>query len=253
MLVLLTRALDESRRTAAHLARQGHEAVLSPVIETVPTGAVWPAGVIDRVIATSARAFELFSSTPDWPLPEACRLIPLLLVGQRTWDAARERGFGGPALIAPDAKTLAAKIEVCFSPGQRLVYLAGRDRSTDLENKLAELGHTVELVEVYAAQPADSLTEEALALSRTGKIGAVLHYSRRSTEIYLSLARNAGLDLSWVNHVCISQNAAAPLLAAVIHEVLVAKAPNEEAMFAIVNALAGLPETPLGQSKKLDS
>jgi hypothetical protein len=51
--------------------------------------------------------------------------------------------------------------------------------------------------------------------------------------------------------VCISPSAAAPLLEAEINEVLVAKAPNEEAMLGIVNALAGLPETPLGQSYDL--
>jgi len=253
MRILLTRAIDESRKSAAGLARQGHDAIFSPAIELVPTGALWPTGVIDRVIATSARAFELFSSLRDWPLPEACRLIPLLLVGERTRDAARERGFGGPALVAQDAETLAAKIELCCSSRQRLVYLAGRDRGPELESKLAEFGHAVELVEVYAAQPAETLTEEALVLSRTGKIAAVLHYSRRSAEIYLGLARDAGLDLSRVNHVCISRNAAAPLLAAGIHEVVVAKAPNEQAMFAIVNALAGLPEPPFGQTQKLDA
>ncbi len=253
MLILLTRAIDESLRTAARLSCKGHEVVLSPVIEMVPTGALWPTGVVDCVIATSARAFELLSSARDWPSPEVCRLIPLLLVGERTAEAARERGFAGSALIAPNSKALAAKIEFRFSARQRIVYLAGRDRSPDLENKLAELGHSLELVEVYAAQPAQFMTTDALALSEAGKIAAVLHYSRRSTEIYLKLARNAGFDLSRVNHVCISPNAAAPLLAAGIHEVLVAKTPNEQAMFAIVNALAGLPETPFGQTRKLDS
>jgi uroporphyrinogen-III synthase len=253
MLILVTRALDESQRTAASLAREGHDSVVSPVTEMVPTGAVWPAGVIDGVIATSAHAFELFSCAPDWPLPEARRLIRLLLVGGRTLDAARERGFAGTALTAPDATALGTKIELHFSSPRRLVYLAGRDRNPGLENKLTDLGHAIELVEVYAAQPADSLTEDALALAGQGKVGAVLHYSRRSAEIYLRLARNAGLDLSRVNHVCISHNAAAPLLAAGIHEVLVAKASNEQAMFGLVNALAGLPETPLGQAEKLDS
>lgn len=99
MLILLTRALEESKRTAASLAREGHEAVLSPVLEMVPTGGIWPAGVIDGVIATSARAFELLSAPEDWPLPEARRLLPLFLVGERTQEAARERSFEGPALI----------------------------------------------------------------------------------------------------------------------------------------------------------
>jgi uroporphyrinogen-III synthase len=250
MLVLLTRALEESKRTSAALAHEGHEAVLSPVLEMEPTGAIWPGGVIDGVIATSARAFELFSEAPDWPLPEARRLLPLLLVGERTLDAAHERGFEGPALIAPDAKTLAADISTRFAGPSHLVYLAGRDRKPELEKSLIEAGHTIELVEVYAAQPAESLSEAAMALAETGEIGAVLHYSRRSTEIFLGLARNAGFDFSRLNHVCISHDAAAPLLDAGIHGVLIAKTPDEQAMFAIVNALAGLPELPLGQGKE---
>jgi uroporphyrinogen-III synthase len=253
MLVLLTRALEESKRTAALLASQGHEAVLSPVLEMVPTGAMWPPGVVDGLIATSARAFELLSAEPEWPLPEARRLLPLLLVGERTHEAARERGFDGPALIAQNAKTLAAELEMRFANPCRFVYLAGRERKAGLEKSLAKAGHTVELVEVYAAQPAEFLTEEALIRAQKGEIGAVLHYSRRSADIFLRVARNAGLNLSRINHVCISQDAAAPLLAAGIHEVLVAKAPEEQAMFAIINALAGLPETPLHQDEGLGS
>jgi uroporphyrinogen-III synthase len=180
-------------------------------------------------------------------LPEARRLLPLFLVGERTQEAARERSFEGPALIAPDAKTLAAdicarrKVPGCF------VYLAGRDRKPDLEESLTTAGHRIEPVEVYAAQPADSLSDTAMDLAPSGKIGAVLHYSRRSTEIFLRLARNAALDLKRLNHVCISHDAAAPLLDAKIHEVLIAKTPDEQAMFAILKALAGLPQLSFGQ------
>jgi uroporphyrinogen-III synthase len=245
MLVLLTRALEEAKRTAVRLAEQGHETVLSPVLDMVPTGAPWPAGAADGVIAASARAFELLSAEPEWPLPEARRLLPLFLVGARTHAAARERGFEGLALIAPDASALAAGLEARFVEPCRFIYLAGRDRKQGLESALANAGHTVDLVEVYAAQPAESLSEEALSRAGRGEIGAVLHYSRRSASIFLGVARNAGLDLSRVNHVCISHDAAAPILAAGIHEVLVAKAPEEQAMLAIVNALAGLPHTPL--------
>jgi uroporphyrinogen-III synthase len=251
MLVLLTRAVEESRRTAALLAREGHGTLLSPVLEMMPTGAMWPSGVVDGIVAASARAFELLSATPEWPLPEARRLLRLLLVGERTREAACERGFDGQAIIAPDAKALAAQIDLHFAAPCRLVYLAGRDRSPDLESKLADTGHIVELVEVYAAQPAESLTDEALTLASTGKIGAVLHYSQRSADIFLGLARKAELDLSRVNHVCISRKAAVPLLAAGIHEVLVAKSPDEQAMFGIVNALAGLREAPLGSDERL--
>lgn len=251
MLILLTRALDEAKRTAASLAREGHEAILSPVLEMVPTGAIWPAGVIDGAMATSARAFELFSAAADWPLPEARRLLPLFLVGERTREAARERGFEGPALIAPDAQSLAADICSRRAAPCHLLYLAGRDRKPDLEESLNGAGYAVEPIEVYAAQPAESLTDAALDLAGSREIGAVFHYSRRSTEIFLRLVRSAAIDLSRVNHVCISHDAGAPLLDAGIHEVLIAKTPDEKAMFSIINTLAGLPELSFGQDKEL--
>ena len=100
------------------------------------------------------------------------------------------------------------------------------------------------------AQPAEALSDAALALAKRGEIGAVLHYSRRSTEIFLGLAGGAGFDLSRVDHLCISHDAAAALLDAGLHGVLIAKTPDEQAMFALVNALAGLPKLPLGQGEE---
>jgi uroporphyrinogen-III synthase len=240
MLVLLTRAADEGMRAATKLGASGHTALLSPVLEMVPTGAQWPAGVFDAVLATSAQSFELFSDLPDWPLPEARRLVPLHLVGERTCEAARERGFDGPATIAPDAKALAATVASTFAPSARLVYLAGRDRKPDLERKLVAAGQTVEVVEVYAAQAAEVLSDAAIAGLESGKIGAVLHYSRRSAEIFLDLARRAGLEVRALHHVAISQDTAAPLWESRCTDVHVAETPNEQAMIAAVNALAGL-------------
>lgn len=240
MLVLLTRAADEATRSATKLEASGHAALLSPVLEMVPTGAQWPSGVIDAVLATSAQAFELFSETPNWPLPEARRLMPLFLVGERTHEAALERGFEGPASIAPDAKALGAEVAASLRPAAQLVYLAGRDRKPDLEQVLAAAGHRVELVEVYAAQAADALSERAIVALQSGEVGAVLHYSRRSTEIFLALARSAGLDIRNHTHVAISQDAAVPLWDGRCTEVHVAEKPNEQAMIAALNALASL-------------
>lgn len=243
MLVLLTRAVDEGTRTAIKLSANGHRAILSPVLDMVPTGAEWPRGVIGGVLATSAQAFELFSDAPDWPLPEARRLLPLFLVGARTHDAARERGFEGPALIAPDAKELAASAVASVDASRRLLYLAGRDRKPDLEKTLVEAGKTVETIEVYAAQAAEGLSAEAVGLLDAGDIGAVLHYSRRSAEIFLDLVRQAGLDVSRLTHVAISSDAAGPLWSASFNDVHVAEQPNEQAMLTLVGALAAQAKT----------
>ncbi|HTV31946.1 MAG TPA: uroporphyrinogen-III synthase [Methylocella sp.] len=245
MLVLLTRALEEAKRSAAALAAHGHKAVLSPVIEMQPTGALWPTGLFNGVLATSARAFDLLTTAPDWPLPESRRLIPLFLVGMQTGQAARERGFDGPALTLPDAKTLAAEMNARCTEPRHFIYLAGRDRKSDLEDSLRDAGHRIEITEVYAAQPAEALTDAASSLIASGEIRLVFHYSRRSTEIFLGLTQDAGFDLTRLNHLCISADAAAPLLDHDIASVLVAKTPDEPAMFALLDALAALPKPPL--------
>jgi len=211
----------------------------------VPTGADWPPGVLDGVLATSAQAFDLLSDSPEWPLPEARRLLPLFVVGERTRNAARDRGFAGAALIAPDAKMLASGAEGKIEGKGRLIYLAGRDRKPDLEAKLQELGHEVVTIEVYAAQPAESLTAEAAAGISSGVIGAVLHYSRRSAEIFLHLARGADLDVSHLIHIAMSPDAAEPLWNAGLPKAHACERPEEQAMLKLVNELAVLSESPL--------
>lgn len=247
MLVLLTRALDEGTRTATKLAANGHRAILSPVLDMVPTGAAWPPGIVGGVLATSAQAFELFSDLPEWPLPEARRLMPLFVVGARTLEAARERGFEGPSFVAVDAKELAASVIANVDASRHLLYLAGRDRKPDLERTLAEAGKSVETIEVYSAQAAEGLSDEAIALLDAGEIEAVLHYSRRSAEIFLDLASRAHLDVSSLTHIAISSDAAAPLWLIKSNEVHVAEKPNEQAMLALVGALAAQAKTFAGR------
>ena len=238
MLVLLTRAMDEAMRSAAKLSALGHHAILSPVLEMAPTGAQWPGGVIDGVLATSAQAFELLSVSPEWPAPEARRLMPLYVVGERTLEAARERGFAGRASVAPDAKTLAADLVAALAgeAPSRLLYLAGRDRKPDLEAALTAAGHAVETIEVYAAEPAEALDPEAAALIESGEIGAVLHFSRRSTQLFLGLTRAAGVDVAGLTHVAISPDAAQPLADAGFKSIRIAAEPKEQAMLALLAA-----------------
>lgn len=240
MLVLLTRAMDEAMRTAAKLAAIGHHAILSPVLEMTPTGAQWPHGVVDGVIATSTQAFELLTQSQEWPSPEARRLTPLYVVGERTRAAARERGFAGRVTVEQDARDLAASLVAAFrdEAPSRLVYLAGRDRKPDLESALTGAGYRLDVIEVYAAQAVERLEEEAAVLIDAGEIAAAMHYSRRSAAIFLKLAQEAGLDVSGLAHVAISTDAAAPLQKAGMPTIHVAQTPKEQAMLDIVVKLA---------------
>jgi uroporphyrinogen-III synthase len=235
MFVLLTRPLDEAASTAEKLEEMGHTAVLSPVIEIVPAGASWPHGLFDAVIATSARAFQCAYLAPDWPLPEARRLYPLFVVGEKTAEAARARGFEGPARVALDSKALCAVIRENLKPPARVLYLAGRDRKSEIEACCVDAQLALEVVETYTAQPAARLSPEAIELGAEGAISAMLHFSRRSAEVFLELAAEAKFNPTLLIHIAISEDAAVPLSA--LPKIVVAKEPTEEAMLALFQPL----------------
>ncbi|QXX75947.1 uroporphyrinogen-III synthase [Methylovirgula sp. HY1] len=235
MRILVTRARDEAKRTVEKLAGLGHRAVVSSVLEMAPTGMQWPHGVTDAVLATSAQAFELGDFAPEWPLPEARRLLPLFLVGSKTLEAARRCGFVGEAALAADAKELAGLVTAKMQAPARLLYLAGRDRKSDLETSCKEAGFDILVVEIYEACAAERLSDEAINAMIKGQIDAVLHYSRRSTEIFLALAQAAGVDPIFLHHMVISAEAAAPLQAAGMLRVAIAAEPNEQALLALLS------------------
>ena len=81
-----------------------------------------------------------------------------------------------------------------------------------------------------------SLPESALDALRTGQIGAALHYSRRSADLVIRLAEEAGLasSLLMFPHLCLSADVAAPLRSAGA-TTLVAGDPSEEALLGLLD------------------
>ena len=99
--------------------------------------------------------------------------------------------------------------------------------------------------------PPKSLSDAALALAKRGEIGAVLHYSRRSTEIFLGLARQRRLSTFrgstiFAFHMMRRRRFSMP-------ESMACSLPKHRTSrrcLLIVNALAGLPKLPLGQGEE---
>src|SRR5688572_10284551 len=102
MRILVTRPIDDARRTAARLVEMGHEAILSPVIEIKPTGAAIANEKFDLVIATSSQALRYCGEEARF-----LRGLPLAVVGARTARAAAKHGFRAPVHIAENASALA--------------------------------------------------------------------------------------------------------------------------------------------------
>jgi uroporphyrinogen-III synthase len=236
MQILITRPAEQAHETAVALSILGYEALLSPVVEVAPTDKPWPPGTIDLVVATSARAFEALLTEPDFPTPEARRLMPLYVVGEKTCEAARLAGFTGPAVMAETAKDLAPKLIAQLRSYTRALYLAGRERKPKLEKMCVDAGFTLDVHETYAAAPASRLSDSALAALDEGMVGAVLHYSQRSTAIFLELLEADGFDPAALRHIAISEDAAIPLRDLDLPHIDVAVQPDENSMFALLPA-----------------
>jgi uroporphyrinogen-III synthase len=230
--VLVTRAREDAERTAIRLRELGHAPLLSPILEIVATGARIPQGSYDAVLATSAKGLEHAQGDLG-----ALRAITLHCVGMRTARAAEAFGWR-PSLVAGNAKALLPLLRARYREPARFLYLAGRDRQDELENALRDAGHIVTVVETYEARAASALTEEAIKAIETGTVDAALHYSRRSAEIFLALARAAGPTekLRGFTHLALSADVATPLEQELGITVHVAEKPDEEHLLQLLAA-----------------
>ncbi len=223
MNILVTRPLREAQSTAQALRARGHDVTINPVLEIIGTGASIT-GTWDGVIVTSAQVFDHL----DAKLCEDIRALPLFVVGARSAQAAKACDFGDAQIVASQVSELIASLKK--RTPQRFLYLAGHDRKSDLENGLTNSGHIITPLIIYEARAVEELAPDTITYLRNGKIDAVLHYSRRSAELFYKLAQEAGLNeqLSKLRHICISADAAGPFADTAV----IAKTPDQEGLFA---------------------
>ncbi|MDE2579058.1 MAG: uroporphyrinogen-III synthase [Hyphomicrobiales bacterium] len=215
MTILLTRAPEDGRRTAARLHALGYKTILSPVIEIRATGATAPAQTFPLVIATSAHAFQ--AAAPHWAAQAR-----LAVVGARTGAAAIAAGWPAPFLQEPDARALVAALRAQKQTAEKALYLAARDRKNEIESAMSALT----VCETYEAAAAQGLTRQALDAFLETRIVAVLHFSERAAEIFRALAPAQAAN---VQHIAISAQAARAIAAWRPH---VADAPTEDGVLA---------------------
>jgi uroporphyrinogen-III synthase len=228
--VLVLRAAEDAARTAEKLRARNCLAVISPVLEIAATGAAIPCGDYDAVIVTSAKGVEFANDA------RSLRGWPLHAVGEKTAEAARALGFP-PDIVAGNAEAILPRLLKRYPSASHFLYLAGRDRQPILEAGLRDAGHEVHTVEVYEARAARALAAEAVSDIATRRVVAALHYSRRSAEIFLALARDAGIAdaLHNMQHFALSGHVAAPLRTLGL-DTLVAAKPDEEHLLSLLSS-----------------
>ena len=237
MRLLLTRPRPEAERTAAALRAMGHEPVFAPMleIENIPDAAIG-FGPYAAVLMTSGNAARAIG---EHPLRDRLITLDCFAVGPQTAAAARLAGFANVSSAGGDGGDLARLIgEKISDRGNPLLYLAGDDRARDMAAELAPHGLRLDTVVVYRANAARHLAPHVAAAMRAGEIDGVLHYSRRSTAIFVDCVQAAQAEAaaSRLRHFCLSARASEPLAAINAKSILVAQKADESAMLALVSA-----------------
>jgi uroporphyrinogen-III synthase len=233
--LLLTRPELDAQRTATALRAQGHDVIIAPLLRIEPvTDAQIGAGPWVAILITSANAAPAVAAharVTQW------RALPVFAVGRRSADAMAAAGFADVTSADGDVSELAQLVAARLQPVARLLYLAGEDRSGDLAGDLRARGFAVETAVIYRAVAATSLPPAA-AQALAGGIDGVLHFSRRSAEVFVDAARAAGVLESALQaaHFCLSAPIAEPLAQAGAADIRVAERPNEARLLALIDA-----------------
>jgi len=230
MRVVVTRPQTDSERTAVALEALGHEVLVAPLMRIEPV-AVDLAGTWSAIVITSANALQAVPATAD-----GVKTLPVFAVGDRSAEAARRAGFSEVSSANGDIKDL-VRLVAARAVGAKapLLYLAGEDRAGDLVAQLAAHGIDAEMKVVYRTV-AEAFPPVLAAALESGDVDAVLHFSRRSAELFVEGARASGVAGSAedVRHLCLSAQVAEPLAGA--SRVTVAARPEEVALIALLRA-----------------
>ena len=232
MLVVVTRPLADSERTAAALRARGHDVLVAPLLHVEPVAADFGGGW-GGIIITSANAPGAIAGHPA---RDKLIKLPVYAVGQRSADAARQAGFSNVTSAGGDVRDLvrliAARRADAAAP---LLYLAGEDRAADLIAELVAHGIAAEMAIVYRAAAAP-FPSALIAALKAGEVDTVLHFSKRSADNYLAGAAQAGIakQALAVRHLCLSAQIAEPFVQAGASRIDTAKRPDEAGLIALL-------------------
>lgn len=233
--LLVTRPEPDAVRTAQALRARGHAVTVASLLRMEPmAGVKLPTGPWSGVLATSANAVRAAGHL-GWL--GAVQNLPLLGVGERTADAARAAGFADVRSADGDAGDLTRLAVAAFAGAQApVLYLAGEQRAQDLAGVLGAQGIKAETVVVYRMAAVATLPPPVRDTLAAGGIEGVLHYSRRTADIYLACATADGiLEAACAPvHFCLSADIAARIKAGGGRTVKVAARPDEASLLSLI-------------------
>lgn len=236
MRMLVTRPEPDAQSSLARLHALDIDAVAAPLMvrQTLDASLPPPDGFAAMVL-TSANAVR---SLIDRDVIGDYARLPVLAVGDRTAREAEEAGFVKVSSAAGAMGDLVNAIAISGLKGP-LFHPTGRHQSGDMAKALAPLGIMVATSKIYDMVAIEALPAEVLGGLSDGSIGAVLAYSRRTAEIFASLADALeSPQRRRIAMLCLSEAVAEPLLETHFNRISLADRPDEDAMMALALAVA---------------
>lgn len=232
MRLLVTRPKADSGLLMQLLERQGHEALLAPLLDIrICDGDELALDGVQAILLTSAngaRAFAVRSSERD---------LAAYCVGDATAREALRLGFEEVKSASGDVTALAELVKAELKPADgALVHPAGTRVAGDLAGLLMGDGYAYRREVLYEAIKAENLPDVARAGLEAGTIDGVLLYSPRTAAAFAQLIDRAGLgaQLQTVQAYCLSQAVADQIEDLTWGAVHVAERPEQASLLALL-------------------
>lgn len=142
----------------------------------------------DAIIVTSRRAVQALSVLTE------LRDAFLLCVGEATEQAAQSSGFIRTHACGGNAEALLRYITDAYDEGSRFLYASGAEVRTDIAAQLAEKGMQIDRLALYDAHAAEQLSDTLVEQLKRQQIDAIAFMSPRTAQIFVALARKAGVE-----------------------------------------------------------
>jgi uroporphyrinogen-III synthase len=229
--VLITRAAPEAEASAARVVRMGHRPFVSPVLITETLPFTFDAAGVQALLFTSAAGVRALGA----------RDLPALAVGDGTAEAARAIGYKDVRSADGAAVDLIAMARGLEPNAGAMVHVSGEDIAANVAEAIADAGFQARRLIVYRARMAHALAPAATSLLTSHAPGdSVVFHSARGAESFCRLIEAAGLRSQAVrlNALCIGGRSAERASAFDFKRILVASAPRETALLALLEEVA---------------
>jgi uroporphyrinogen-III synthase len=235
----VTRPIEDAAGLRAQLIAQGHEVTTEPLLEIE----YYRDEEIDledaqALIATSRNALRALKGHPA---AEACKTLPIFVVGRATARMAEDMGFETVIEGPSTAEALLGLIlnAAAINEGV-LVHLSAENVAYNLCEELRRLGYHVFQPILYRSRQVEVLGGKLLENLKKGRIDGVILLSGRTAEAYASAMITNGLRGAARNmtHFCLSKAVAARLSPLQPINVEISTAPNLDEMLAMTASSA---------------